>query len=160
MTKESRKRYRQRRHLRLQAEMLRGMKESREAIATLQSLWPAAFPNKLHQVKPLASGIIPAIAARTGWDRSYARGVVHVWKARDAYCQAVLRYGQRFDLNGEPVEQIVSEEAREQARRRLAERAARMRARREQVKTKLPEFSPGAGNIGANKEIAEAAVAS
>jgi hypothetical protein len=35
MTKESRKRYRQRRHFRLQTETLRGMKESREAIATL-----------------------------------------------------------------------------------------------------------------------------
>jgi sRNA-binding protein len=128
MSKESRKRYQQRRQLRLQTETLRGMKESREAIATLQSLWPAAFPGRIHRVRPLASGIIPAIAERTGWNRSYVRGVVHVWKARDAYCQAVLRYGQRFDLNGEPVEQTVSEEAREQARRRLTVRGARLRA--------------------------------
>ena len=111
MIKESRKRYQQRRQLRLRAEILRGMKESREAIAMLQSLWPAAFPERFHRVRPLASGIIPAIAERTGWDRSYARGVVQVWKARDAYCKAVLRYDQRFDLNGEPVEQTVSEDS-------------------------------------------------
>jgi sRNA-binding protein len=159
MSKESRKRYQQRRQLRLRPETLRGMKESREAIATLQSLWPAAFPNKLHKVRPLASGIIPAIAERTGWDRSYVRGVVHVWKARGAYCEAVLRYGQRFDLNGEPVEQTVSEEAREQARQRLAARAARLQARREQAKARLPEFSPGAVNSGTNKEAAEAPLA-
>jgi sRNA-binding protein len=139
---------------------LRGMKEAREAIVTLQSLWPAAFPDKFHRVRPLASGLVPAIAERTGWSRGYARGVVHVWKARNAYCKAVLCYDRRFDLNGELVDQPVEDSAREQARRRLAERAARMRARREQAKTRLPEFSPGAGNIGANKETAEAAVAS
>jgi hypothetical protein len=38
MSEESRKRYRQRRQLRLQAETLRGMQESREAIATLQTV--------------------------------------------------------------------------------------------------------------------------
>lgn len=157
MSKESRKRYQQRRQLRLQAEILRGMKESREAIATLQSLWPAAFPDRLHRVRPLASGIIPAIAERTGWDRGYARGVVHVWKARDAYCQAVLRYGQRFDLNGEPVEQTVSEEAREQARQRLAARAARLRRRQQQPDARHPKLSPGVlsscDNISASQVI-------
>jgi sRNA-binding protein len=160
MSKERRKRYQKRRQLRLWPETLRGMKESREAIATLQSLWPAAFPDRSYRVRPLASGIIAAIAERTGWDRSYARGVVQVWKARDAYCQAVLRYGRRFDLNGEPVEQTVSEEAREQARRRLAARTARMQARREETKAQPPEFSPGDVTSGAHKETAEAAVAS
>lgn len=154
MSKGSRKRYQQKRQLRFRPEILRGMKESREAIATLQSLWPAAFPDKFYRVRPLAAGIVAAIAERTGWSRWYARGVVQVWKARKAYCEAVLRYGQRFDLNGEPVEQIVSEEAREQARRCLAARATRLRDRQQQADARPPELSPGIVNSGESTKAA------
>jgi sRNA-binding protein len=130
------------------------MKESREAIATLQSLWLAAFPDKFYRVRPLAGGIVAAIAAHTGWSHWYARGVVRVWKARNAYCEAVLRYGQRFDLNGEPVEQNVSEEAREQARRCLAARAARLRDRQQQADARSPELSPEVVNSGESARAA------
>ena len=153
MSKGSRKRYQQKRQLRFRPEILRGMKESREAIATLQSLWPAAFPANFQRVRPLATGIVAAIAERTGWSRWYARGVVQVWKARKAYCEAVLRYGQRFDLNGKPVEQTVSEEAREQARRCLAARAAR-RDRQQQEDAQPPELSAGNVNSGESAKAA------
>lgn len=125
MSKESCKQYQQKRQLLLQAEILRGMKEAREAIVTLQSLWPAAFPDKFHRVRPLASGIVPAIAERTGWSRGYARGVVHVWKARNAYCKAVLCYDRRFDLNGELVDQPVEDSARTGAAAARHEKGAR-----------------------------------
>ena len=129
MSKESRKRYQQKWNLRRQQEILRGRKEAREGIAMLQSLWPAAFPAKPDLVRPLASGIIPAIAGRTGWSRPYARGVLQAWKMRRAYCKAVLNFGKRFDLNGEQVDQTVEADARRQARQRLAAIRARMEAR-------------------------------
>ena len=129
--KKSRKRQNGGRHWREHAEMLRGFKEARTGIEKLQCLWPAAFPAKGHLVRPLASGIVRQIANAAGWNWAYARGVVHVWKARSAYCDAVLRYDRRFDLNGEPVDEAVLEDAKEQARRVLAARAARMRAREE-----------------------------
>jgi sRNA-binding protein len=160
MSEESHKRYRQRRQLRLQAETLRGMQESREAIATLQSLWPATFPEKIRCVRPLATGIIAAIAERTGWSRSYARGVVHVWKARDAYCEAVLRYDRRFDLNGDPVEQTISEESREQARWRLAARGVRLRRRQQQPGRRHLELSAGVLSGGENSSTTQAVLAS
>jgi sRNA-binding protein len=159
MSKESRKRYQQKRQLRLQAEILRGMKEAREAIVTLQSLWPAAFPDKFHRVRPLASGIVPAIAERTGWSRGYARGVVHVWKARNAYCKAVLCYDRRFDLNGELVDQPVEDSAREQARRQLAARKARVEARNRKAAAEnvdIPAAFAKTGEISGAAHIASA----
>lgn len=108
---------------------MRSEKEAREGIATLQSLWPATFPAKPDLVRPLAAGIIPAIAERTGWSQGYARAVVHAWKMRRAYCKAVLNFGKRFDLNGEQVDQTVEDYARKQARQRLAAIKARVEAR-------------------------------
>ena len=160
MSKESRKRYQQRRQLRLQTERLSGMKESREAIAKLQSLWPAAFPDKFHRVRPLAAGIIPVIAERTGWSRGYTRGVVHVWKARNAYCEAVLRFEQRFDLNGEPVDQTVEDSAREQARRLLAVRKARIEARKRKAAAENVATPTTFIKTGENSEAAQIASAS
>lgn len=125
--------------------MRRGLKEAREGIARLQSLWPAAFPAKTDMVRPLALGIVAVIADVAGWDRSYARAVVRVWKTRSAYCEAVLRFDRRFNLNGEPVDEPVSDEAREQARRRLADRAARVRGRQEEMSAGNPDLSVGLG---------------
>ncbi len=154
MSKESHKRYQQRQQLRLRPETLRGMKEAREAIATLQSLWPAAFPDKFHQVRPLASGIISAIAERTGWSRGYARGVVHVWKARNAYCKAVLCYDKRFDLNGEPVDQTVDDSARIQARGVLAARKARIEARNRKAAAERVDIPAAFETAGENSQAA------
>jgi sRNA-binding protein len=154
MSKGSRKQYQQKRQLWRQAEILRGMNESREGIAMLQSLWPAAFPEKFHQVRPLASGIMPAIVERTGWSRGYARGVVHVWKARNAYCTAVLCYDKRFDLNGGPVDQTVDDSARIQARRLLAARKARIEARNRKAAAERVDISADFAKTGENSQAA------
>ena len=73
-------------------------------------------------------GATARIAERTGWSNVYARVVLSVWKARDGYCKAVLRYEHRYDLNGEVTEEIVDDRAREQAQQKLAARAARLLA--------------------------------
>jgi hypothetical protein len=62
------------------------------------------------------------IAERTGWSPRYAAGVLHGWKLRGAYCDAVLRHEHRWNLNGEEVAHAVVEAAaREQAREPIGE---------------------------------------
>jgi sRNA-binding protein len=118
----------------LKAERLRGLRESRAAIETLRSLWPAAFPDKFRLVKPLKSSVVTEIVERTGWTSAYARGVLQAWKLRAAYCEAVLRENLRIDLNGEPLPETVDEKAREQARQQLAIIAARKARQQEKLK--------------------------
>jgi sRNA-binding protein len=110
-------------------ELVRGLRESAAGIAVLQSLWPSAFPQKGHLVRPLVSGIIGPIAERTGWSPRYTAGVLQGWKLRRAYCDAVLRYSHRFTLDGKEVaDAVVEDAAREQARNQLARIAARRKA--------------------------------
>jgi sRNA-binding protein len=102
-------------------EILRGLKASRDEIEKLREIWPAAFPAKAHLVRPLALGLVPVIAERMGWTRGYARGVLQGWKARYAYCNAVLGHGHRFNLDGEPVvEEVIDNKTRQMARQQLA----------------------------------------
>jgi len=54
---------------------------------------------------------------------------------------AVLRYDRRFDLNGEAVDEAMSEDAKEQARQVLAARAARLRAQEEKTAANNPAVS-------------------
>jgi sRNA-binding protein len=110
-------------------EYQRGLKESAVAIEVLRSLWPNAFPQKGHLVRPLVTGLAGQIAERTGWSRHYTVGVLLGWKLRRAYCDAVLRYDHRFTLDGEEViEAVVEDAAREQAQKQLAKiMAARRR---------------------------------
>ena len=126
-------------------EWLRGLKESASGIEVLRSLWPNAFPQQRHLVRPLVAGLAGQIAERTGWSSQYTRGVLRAWKLRRAYCDAVLRYDHRFSLSGEEVaEAVVEETAREQARRQLARLAAR-RAQdsKERPKRHAPEQAGG-----------------
>ena len=109
-------------------ELVCGLRKSAAEIEVLRSLWPNAFPQKGHLVRPLVSGIIRPIAERTGWSPRYTAGVLQGWKLRRAYCDAVLRYDHRFTLDGEEVaEAVVEDAAREQARTQLARIAARQR---------------------------------
>ena len=98
----------------------RGMTESRAAIADLQRRWPAAFPPDARNVRPLAGTIVAAIAAALGWSVPYCKGVLHVWKQRKAYCDAVLTYDLRRGLDGLPTEARVDAEARRMAQAQLA----------------------------------------
>ena len=102
----------------------RGMTESRAAIADLQRRWPAAFPPDARNVRPLAGTIVAAIAAALGWSVPYCKGVLHVWKQRKAYCDAVLTYDLRRGLDGLPTEALVGADARRMAQAQLAALAA------------------------------------
>jgi sRNA-binding protein len=117
MSAESSEKYRASRA----AEISRGFMASRNEIEKLRAIWPAAFPEKSHLVRPLALGLVPVIAKRMGWTHWYARGVLQGWKARYAYCNAVLGHGHRFSLDGEPlVEEVIDDKARQMARQQLA----------------------------------------
>src|SRR5208283_3118070 len=112
-------------------EWRRGAKDARQAFELLRARWPKAFPAKSHEVRPLASAV-PAIVEALGWSPQYAKGVLSVWKGREAYCRAVLAYPQRIDLNGSPTADI-DEEARAHAKGRLEQIAARKEARAKQA---------------------------
>src|SRR5208337_1494287 len=108
-----------------------GAKDARQAFELLRAKWPKAFPAKSHEVRPLASAV-PAIVEALGWSPQYAKGVLSVWKGREAYCRAVLAYPQRIDLNGSPTEDI-DDEARALAKGRLEQIAARKESRAKQA---------------------------
>ena len=55
----------------------------------------------------------------------YTKGVLTVWKAREAYCRAVLAYPNRIGLDGSPTEAIVDDQARTLATARLEQIAAK-----------------------------------
>jgi len=74
----------------------------------------------------LLSGVdTPLIAAALDWSRPYTRAVLRTWKLRPAYCHAVLAPPVRFDLEGNPTDQPVDEDARTLANIRLATWASR-----------------------------------
>ena len=125
------------------SEARRAYRESRTAIALLQQRWPAAFPKAPQQVRPLIAGLTPLIAAALDWSRPYTRAVLRTWKLRPAYCRAVLDYPVRFDLNGNPTEQPVGEDARTMAKTRLDTWASKRRQ-------PAPHKPPGDGSTSAS----------
>jgi sRNA-binding protein len=120
------------------SEARRAYRESRTAITLLQQRWPAAFPEMPQQVRPLIAGLTPLIAAALDWSRPYTRAVLRTWKLRPAYCRAVLDHPVRFDLDGNPTDQPVDEDARTLAKTRLATWASRRRQ-------PAPHKPPGGG---------------
>ena len=93
----------------------------------MQRRWPAAFPETPQRVRPLIAGLTPLIAAALDWSRPYTRAVLRTWKLRPAYCRAVLEHSVRFDLDGNPTDQPVDEDARTLAKIRLATWASKRR---------------------------------
>ncbi len=106
------------------AERLRGLSEGRTQIEVLKAKWPAIF-NDQKNIKPLASSVLPQVAAALGWSPAYARGVFQVWKSRSPYCRAILCYSVRVNLDGSQSEEIVDDRAREMAKAQLDRMAAR-----------------------------------
>ena len=121
-------------------ETVRGLKEGRGQIRLLREKWPKAFPGDAQKVRPLASGIVRAIADTLGWSPYYARGVLSVWKSRTAYCTAVLRHANRYSLDGVLTTEEVNERARRAAKERLEAIAVRERR-------KAAEVAQGAGSV-------------
>ena len=125
------------------SEARRAYRESRTAITLLQQRWPAAFPEAPQQVRPLIAGLTPLIAAALDWSRPYTRAVLRTWKLRPAYCRAVLEHPVRFDLDGNPTDQPVDEDARTMAKTRLATWASKRRR-------PAPHKPPGGGGTTAS----------
>ena len=102
----------------------RGAQDSWQAFDLLRARWPKAFPAKSHEVRPLVN-VTAEVQEAFGWSPAYAKGVLSVWKAREAYCSAVLAYPNRVGLDGSPTEAIVDDQAREMATARLEQIAAK-----------------------------------
>ena len=93
-----------------------------------------------------------------GWSPDYARAVLTVWKLRPAYCNAILRYPTRINLDGSASGEEIDDAARATATKRLEERAARQArklaklaeaeqqrlraAAKESVQAEAPESAP------------------
>jgi sRNA-binding protein len=107
----------------------RGINEQRAAIADLQRRRPKAFPTDAREVRPLAGTSIPLIVAGLGWSLAYTKGVLSVWKQRRAYCNAVLQYDLRRDLDGATTGAVVGESGRAMAKARLVVLDAEKRKR-------------------------------
>jgi sRNA-binding protein len=112
----------------------KGWRDARQVIPLLQERWPLAFPGKSHLVKPLASSVPRVISETMGWDLYYTRGVLSVWKRRNAYCEAIQRGGPRIDIDGKATPEPVDETSRQQAQQELAARIARAKAKAAQQK--------------------------
>jgi sRNA-binding protein len=101
----------------------RGTKESRRQLAVLRAKWPRAFPVDHQDIRPLTIGAAGEIAAVMGWSYPYTLGVLRHWKRAGAYCDAVLRHGQRIGLDGAPAEGVGAK-AKELAAKQLARLAS------------------------------------
>ena len=106
------------------SERQRGFREFQQFDA-LRAMWPIAFPDKSHEVRPLASGAKQAAVDGLGWNAGYGRAVLRSWALQPAYCRAVLRYATRINLDGSASEEAVDDEARAMATERLEQIAAR-----------------------------------
>jgi hypothetical protein len=125
-------------------EWKRGAKDARQQIEVLRARWPKSFPAKASEIRPLADATA-VIAAELGWSTQYTKGVLSVWKAREAYCLAVLKYSVRTSLLHEDkanvidaylaeYNRVVGSEAFVAAKTRLEQIAAsRKRKRAKQV---------------------------
>jgi sRNA-binding protein len=111
-----------------QIERDRGTQASRQQLAVLREKWPLAFPAKDQDICPLAIGTASQIAGAMGWSLPHTLGVLGKWKMGPAYCQAVLRHGQRIALDGSPAESVDAE-AKDLATKQLARLAARTAAK-------------------------------
>jgi len=107
------------------AERTRGFKDGFQLFELLRAKWPKAFPAKSHEVRPLTNSAHQALIEEFGWSHGYALGVLAAWKMRLAYCQAILRYPTRINLDGSASNEEISDISREQAKTQLELHAAR-----------------------------------
>ena len=123
----------------------RGLKEAREQLPLLQKKWPKGFPLDPKLVRPLVVSIAPVIAEEMGWSLVYTRGVLLVWKQRIAYCNAVMKYERRVNLDGTLSDEAVDEVARTAA----AETLARIAAKRAKELAKAQAIAAAASEAAA-----------
>jgi sRNA-binding protein len=128
----------------------RGYRDGFKLFARLNAKWPKGFPLKSHLVRPLANGAQKALMEEFGWSPGYARGVLAAWKARHAYCQAVLLYPMRIHLDGSASGEEVDDLSRENAKQQL-EQLAVQKAKREE-KEKLRQAAKKEAEAAARAE--------
>ncbi len=134
------------------AEQRRGFKEGAQQFELLRAKWPKAFPAKPHEIRPLTNSAQQALVEAFGWTPEYANGVLAVWKIRIAYCQAILRYSTRINLDGSASGEDIGDQPRAMAKARLEQNAARKAEKSERQKLraaakesappKAPELAP------------------
>jgi hypothetical protein len=117
-------------------------------VADWRERWPAAFTKPL----PLAAGFNGQMRAALRADgkledRKSFGVAVHAWTMQGAHLYAVMRGERRRNLDGSEAE-LPTEEARQEAKSMLAERAAR-RATREQAKQQTAAASRDGTNAPA-----------
>ncbi len=86
------------------------------ALMLLQTRFPALFPAKPSDVRPLALGIHQALADRLASDADAdPKGIgwaLRKWCKLESYKRALARGGDRIDLDGRPVEPVSEEHRR------------------------------------------------
>lgn len=86
------------------------------ALALLQARFPALFPAKPSDVRPLALGIREALAGRLAIDADADPKAIgwalRKWCKREGYKRALARGGDRIGLDGRPVEPVAEEHRR------------------------------------------------
>ncbi len=107
------------------AERARGFKDGFQKFELLRAKWPKAFPLKSHEIRLLANSASQGLIDEFGWSVGYATGVLAAWKMRYSYCQAILRYPTRINLDGSASNEEVNDNSREQAKRQIENHAAR-----------------------------------
>ena len=111
------------------------------ALALLQDRFPALFPAKAADVRPLALGIHQDIAARVviepGADLKAVGWALRKWCQRESYKRALARGGDRHDLDGRAVA-AVAEEHRRNALALVEDRDADRRAKAQLKPGKRP----------------------
>ncbi len=107
------------------AEKTRGFKEGFGRFELLRAKWPKAFPQRSQDVRPLTNHARQALAEEFGWSPGYAQGVLVAWTMRYAYCQAILRYPTRINLDGSASDEEVGDQPRALAKTQLERHAAR-----------------------------------
>jgi sRNA-binding protein len=133
---------------------LRGRREAKLQFPLLRERWPKAFPNRPSEVRALGSEAARAVAEAMGWAHGYARGVLFIWKKREAYCRAVLDHPERIALDGTPCGETVDDKAkalalaaletmRDRRERKLAQtKAAQEAARAADAAARFPPIAP------------------
>ena len=106
------------------AERRRGVIEAYRSVALLQKRWPGLFGD---DARPLASTCVGEIAAAMEWSVPFTKPAVVRWKRSVRYCQAILKYTERVNLDGSASDEVVDDKARALAQANLDQKHGQSR---------------------------------
>ncbi len=122
----------------------------RTTLNEVMTRWPRAFSAHPDPVRPLAVGIVQAVAAHFPQvSKTLVRHAIALWKQQrmTPYLQALIAGGPRYDLDGNP-QGAVSLEHQQSAREELAAWRARRQQKKHQA-TSQPDQPATASDEGA-----------